>query len=136
MTDEPFSLERMAQLAKYGSMKLDASSVRIRAARKLTKLSAQALADAMGVTKATVIAIENRRQLPSWEFMGWLQVNYGIKTSFCILGDASELTVEVRDNLFAALLQVEADLSGAIKWTLARGLPYRNHAILKFISAV
>jgi len=113
MTDEAFSHDRMAQLARYGSVEPEAAALRVRAARKVLDLSAQGLADKMSeefrVTKATVTAIENERQFPSWNFMRWFQFNHGIMITYFVAGDMQGITADRRNQLFDALVALERE---------------------------
>lgn len=97
------NFEEKEKLARSRDTSLEASGLRLKAARDLAGMSQVELGKASGVTKAAISNIEKARSYPSRKLMLYLRQEHRVDFNFLIYGDFSQLPGDVQETLFAIL---------------------------------
>ncbi|TNE62200.1 MAG: XRE family transcriptional regulator [Sphingomonadales bacterium] len=107
LTVQNLSAREKEILAGTGKMDPVSSSIRMRAARKVSGLNQDQLANALGITKSTISGIERGVSFPSREMMAFYLKEYRIDFNFLISGLYSQLPQDVQEKLFPALIDAK-----------------------------
>ncbi len=97
------NIEEKERLARVRDMGLEASAIRILAARTMTGLSQKAVAEAVGTSNTVISNAENGETYPSRDLMRYYYRAHRLDFNFLINGDFSQLPGDVQAAIFPAL---------------------------------
>lgn len=106
------NVDELEQLSQLGDSSKEATSLRLRAARRLTGLGQDALARDMGgrMTKQKVYNAETGANYPPIELMRYFYRRHRIDFNFMLYGELAQLPSDVYARLVAALRDVHNEL--------------------------
>lgn len=102
--------DHKTRLAMTGETDNSAASLRLRAARKMIGFTQEQLAEAGGVKKSAVTAMERGRSFPNRGILVFLYREYRIDFNFMIAGAYAQLPGDVQAQLFDALSDAHDEL--------------------------
>lgn len=103
MLQNGMDVELKKQLARFGRSDKEAAAVRLRAARKVAKLSQDQLGELGGVKKSSISNMEHARAFPNRAILIHLFDECRIDANFMLLGHFAQLPGDVQEALFLAL---------------------------------
>ncbi|WP_223274929.1 helix-turn-helix transcriptional regulator [Tateyamaria sp. syn59] len=103
-------IEDRERLARQGDMGVEASAIRVKAARYASGFEQQLkFAKACGLSKTTYNNIEKGLQFPNRDVMKYLYRAHRIDFNFIMNGDFAQLPADVQQRLFPALERAESE---------------------------
>lgn len=100
----PMTPEEKQRLARQNDTGLEASAIRLRAARKIAGRGQSEMAAECGVSNTVLSNAENGLTYPGREILSTYWRGYRLDFNFLINGDFAQLPMDVQDSLFSALL--------------------------------
>lgn len=95
--------DQKARLAHIGDISVEASSIRLAAARAMTGLRQQDVADAVNIRKTAYSNMETGRSFPTRPVMRFFYREHRIDFNFLMNGDYAQLPADVQTQLWPAL---------------------------------